>query len=61
MKYTYIIIYNETSISSEGYDSFDKAERFILNTRANNPRCIDVWLYEDSEGNTYKIKEISVR
>lgn len=29
MKHIYIIIYNETSISSEGYDSIEKAENFI--------------------------------
>lgn len=60
MKYTYIIIYNETSISSEGYDSFDKAEKFIEG-RSYKPINIDVWLYEDALGNTYRIKEISVK
>jgi len=60
MKHIYIIIYNEVTISSEGYDSLEKAEKFI-ETRNYSPAKIDIWLYEDTIGNTYKIKEISVK
>ena len=61
MKSVFIIQYNG-SVSSEGYDTVEKAIKF-MEDRAGTPQKISStssWAYIDKWGNVYKIKEINI-
>ena len=49
-----------SAISSEGYDSIDKAKAFV-ESRSYNPLLLTGNTYIDYEGNLYIIHEIDVR
>ena len=57
MKSVFIILYNG-SVSSEGYDTVDKAIKF-MEDRAGISN-INSWAYVDKHGNIYMIKEINI-
>ena len=60
MKSVFIVLYNG-SVSSEGYDTLEKAIGFIKN-RYNYPTSFNYpWVYVDRDGNIYQIKEINIK
>ncbi|MBN3352027.1 hypothetical protein CF086_17165 [Clostridium botulinum] len=60
MNHVYVILYNN-SVSSTGYNTIVGAINFIEN-RNNKPmqKKGKGWLWIDSKGNEYKIKEIKI-
>ena len=63
MKSVFIILYNG-SVSSEGYDTIEKAIKFVED-RAGKPQIISnsytsAWAYVDKDGNIYSVKEINI-
>ena len=61
MKSVFIVLYNG-SVSSEGYDTVEKAIKFTED-RTGTPQKISntsSWGYIDKDGNIYKIKEINI-
>ena len=50
----YIVQYNGTSVSKEGYYTLEKAIKFI-DSRSYNPSKVRELVYVDTEGNEYKI------
>ena len=61
MKSVFIILYNG-SVSSEGYNTIEKAIKF-MEDRTGTPQKIsniNSWAYIDKEGNVYMIKEINI-
>lgn len=64
MKYIYVvtaqpIVYVWEKISQEGYDSLEKAQKFIQ-SRSDNPIKFTDFLYQGTT-NVYRIYEISVK
>lgn len=61
MNKVYVVLYNE-KISSEGYNTIDKAVNFIEQRFGEPIQDISKgWLWIDKDGNEYKIKEINIR
>lgn len=60
----FVVIYRPNgypaAVSSEGYDSFEKAEEFIKG-RMGNPQKVSSHIYLCEECNIYEICEIDVR
>lgn len=52
----YVIIY-EGSVSSEGYNTIEKAFNYITD---RGGKQIQGWLFKDARGKEYKIKEIKI-
>ena len=52
----YVVIY-EGNVSSEGYDSEEKAFKYIQD---RGGKQVQGWLFKDDEGKEYKIKEIKI-
>ena len=61
MKSVFIVLYNGL-VSSEGYDTIEKAIKFIEN-RAGTPKrdALVRWYWIDEDGNIYQIKEINIK
>lgn len=60
MTYAYIVLYNN-SVSTTGFFTVDKAINFIEGRYDNPIQNKDrVWLWTDSKGNEYRIKEIKI-
>lgn len=61
MKSVFIVIYNY-KVSNEGYDTVDKAINFIESRTYNPIQNKDRgWLWTDSKGGEYRIKEITIK
>ena len=61
MKSVFIVLYNG-SVSSEGYDTAEKAIRFIENRTGSPKRDRLVgWTWIDKDGDIYQIKEINIK
>lgn len=55
----YIIQFNGTSVSKEGYSNLEDAIKFI-NTRSYNPKPTRVLAYKDDLDNQYLILPINI-
>ena len=60
MKSVFIVLYNG-SVSSEGYDTVEKAIKFIESRTGKPKPDLFKWIWLDENNNIYQIKEISVR